>query len=70
MSHSRTRRTSYPGAGDPMSTEHVDLNPDDDEANVDEGEIPLDSYDEAVVLEQDREDTEPEHMERESRNPC
>ncbi|MDV7213017.1 hypothetical protein [Azotobacter beijerinckii] len=53
-----------------MSTEHVDLNPDDDEANVDEGEIPLDSYDEAVVLEQDREDMEPEHMERESRNPC
>lgn len=53
-----------------MSTEHVDLNSDDDEANVDEGEISLDSYDEAVVLEQDREDTEPEHRERESRNPC
>ena len=69
MSHGRGRETSYPGACDPVSRGR-DLNPDDDEVSVDEGEIPPGFYDEAVVVEQDRKDIEPEHEEGDNLNPC
>ncbi len=70
MSHGRGREISYPGPCDPMSRGRSELNPDDDESSVDEGEIPPNSYDEAVIRHEERGEMEPEHVEREEQNPC
>ncbi|GAB3479908.1 hypothetical protein [Azotobacter salinestris] len=53
-----------------MSRGRSELNPDDDESSVDEGEIPPNSYDEAVIRHEERGEMEPEHVEREEQNPC
>ncbi|MFD2835656.1 hypothetical protein ACFS3C_00695 [Azotobacter vinelandii] len=42
----------------------------DHEVGVDEGEIPPDAYDEAVVTDRETGEMEPEHVEWEERNPC
>ncbi|GAB3370472.1 hypothetical protein GCM10027514_03490 [Azotobacter armeniacus] len=70
MSHGLEKRESYHGWSDSRSPECTNLHPVDEwEMPVSEGEIPRDSHDEAVI-EEDREDVEPDHTEDDQRTPC
>lgn len=67
MSHGRY---TYKGSCDPQSAERSNLNPEDDESSVNEGEIPRDTYDEAVVRDHP-EEVKSEHVENQKEEgPC
>ncbi|GLK58675.1 MULTISPECIES: hypothetical protein [Azotobacter] len=70
MSHERDGERSYPGPCGPIVNRGRSQSYPDHEVGVDEGEIPPDAYDEAVVTDRETGEMEPEHVEWEERNPC